>query len=297
MKRYFIEEAKFGESEGGISCGPVSGSLIATVKYTESGKTQWLSMAEYDGFPNFYLADKDIHDELVKEDLEDENFVDYTNSLAIDEFDGVQIGGEYEDLFAVLSEDPENPAVDLIRYLIALIRCDEDDLEGLIQMAKGKYADEIDIPVSDVEQEWIDDNEVDELEIELPEDMGKEELFRLRLGLETDIATESVYHDLDEDEFRAEKAKLHAVICKCRNDGEYEAWKDAFISSEYEKIKDKKFITCVYMFAGIGQYEITIPAEEKDNFIRWIDGNGSAFYGGERDATEDEIKQYIALNA
>ncbi len=167
MKRYYIEEVKFGESEGGISCGPMSGSLVATVKYSDAGKTHWLSMVEFDGFPCFYLADKDIHDDLVKEDMDDEEFTEYMQSVGISEFDGVSIGGEYYDVFEGISEDPENPAVDLIRYLIALIRCDWKDVEGLIQLAQGKYADELDIPMSDQEEEWIEENTDEENETEL----------------------------------------------------------------------------------------------------------------------------------
>ncbi len=297
MKRYFINEVKCGESEGGVACGPMSGSLVATVKYTAADVTQWLSLVEFDGFPNFYLADKDFHDNLVKEDFNDEEFTQYLEDHQIDEFDGVSIGGEYDDLFEGLAEAGENPAVAVIRYLVALIRCDEADVDGLIRMAQGEYADELDIPMSDLEEECTEYDENEEFELELPENMEKEALFRMRLSLETDVETDSVFHDLDDNNFRAEKAHLQAVIDKCKDEMEYKTWKESFVSSEYEKIKNKKFITCSYAFAGIGQYEITIPVEVKDDFICWIDGNGSAFYGGDIEATEDEIKRYIALNA
>ena len=115
--------------------------------------------------------------------------------------------------------------------------------------------------------------------------------------IETDIAIDSVYHDLDSDAFEEEKAKLQAVKDRCEDEDDYNAWKEFFISEEYKKLNRKRFLTCTYLFAGIGQYEAIIPEEEKDSFLCWIDGNGSAFFGGDREASEEEIKTYIALHA
>ena len=52
----------------------------------------------------------------------------------------------------------------------------------------------------------------------------------------------------------------------------------------------KKFLTYSYLFAGIGQYKQTIPEEQKESFLCWIQGNGSAFCDSGRDASEEEIK-------
>ena len=72
MKRYFINEVKVGETAGDIACGPVGGNIVATVKYTSSGKTEWLNLVEVDGgFSCFYQTEKDCFDDLVKEDFED----------------------------------------------------------------------------------------------------------------------------------------------------------------------------------------------------------------------------------
>ena len=47
----------------------------------------------------------------------------------------------------------------MIRYLFALVRCDRDDVERIIEMAKGRYVDELDIPISDVEENYFSENE------------------------------------------------------------------------------------------------------------------------------------------
>ncbi len=310
MKRYFIEEAKCGVTEGGMACGPVSGNVVVTVKFKEGSKVQWISLVEVDGIANVYLADKDIHESLIAEDIDDEEFTQYMEDHYISEFDGLDVGAEYGDWLDSIEEDPENPAVQLIRLLLALAWCKPGRPEAeLIEMAKGRYADELDIPESAVEDvfnedeyedgddEDDEDDEDNDFEIELPEDMEREDLYRMRLFLEADINTDSVFNDMDPDSLEMEEAQLSAVKERCEDDQDYESWKEEYLTSELAKIAGKKIITCDYLFAGIGQYTMTMPEEEKESFICWINGNGSAFFCGEREATDEEIKTYIALQA
>ncbi len=159
MKRYIIEDAKCGITEGGMACGPVDGNVVVTIQFKEEDKTQWLSLVEVMGIPNIFLFDRDVHDELVKEDFDDEDFTNYMNDHAIDEFNGIEFNGDYSDAFSCFAEDPENPAIPLIRYLITLVRCDMDDVDRLISMAKGKYADALDIPASDLEIDFFEEYE------------------------------------------------------------------------------------------------------------------------------------------
>ena len=73
-----------------------------------------------------------------------------------EEFEGIQ-AYDYDDLFEGIRQEPNNPAVPLIRYMIALVRCAMEDVEPLIRMAQGRYADEVDIPVSDLEEEYSEE--------------------------------------------------------------------------------------------------------------------------------------------
>ena len=299
MKRYLIEEVKCGITEGGMGCGPVSGSVVASIQFREENRTQWLSLVEVTGIPNVYLTDKDVFEDLLAEDFEDMGFSEYMREHFIDEFEGIEFDDDYSTTFESIAEDPKNPAVPLIRYLIALIRCEMDAVNELIDIATGRYVDEIDIPVSDVEEEWIDedyDEDEDSPSFELPEDIDVETLYRLRLSMETDIKTESVFHDMDDEGIEQEEKRLLIIKEKC-DDEDYLSWVNTFISAEFEKIKDVKFLVCTYLFAGIGQYDIIIPEDQKESFMCWINSNGSAFYGGDREATEEEIKTFIALHA
>jgi len=164
MKRYFIETAKCGITDGGMACGPIPGNVVVSVQFKEESEL-WLNVVEVEGMPNFYLTDKDIFDDLVKEDDDDEEFMEYLQEQYIDEFNGLYLDCDYTEVFTSIDEDPDNPAVPLIRYAIALIRCAMEDVEGLIDMASGKYADELEIPTSDIEEEYRE-----ELEYELEDE-------------------------------------------------------------------------------------------------------------------------------
>jgi hypothetical protein len=154
MKRYFIEEAKCGVSEGGMACGPMSGSVVAAVKYKENeNESKWIYLVEVDGITNYFLTDEDVFDMLIKEDDET---IERMNECAIREFDGVSLGeGDYD--FYSLQENEGNPAVPLIRYIIALVRCEMEEIDALVALANGKYIDELEIPLSDLEEEYLED--------------------------------------------------------------------------------------------------------------------------------------------
>ncbi len=153
MKRYLIEEAKCGLTGGGFACGPVAGSVVVTVRFNDGGGSRWLTVAECDGIPNFFLLDRDVHDKAVEEDDET---LEWMGNYFTHDFDGVEVG-DYFDMFAGFDENPENPAIPLIRYIIALLRCAMDELDGLIEMGVGKYADELDIPVTDIEEDYSEE--------------------------------------------------------------------------------------------------------------------------------------------
>ncbi len=149
MGKYYVNEVKCGVGEGGVACGPGSGSVVTSVKITDGDKTFWLSNVEVTGIPNFYLTDEDIYEKLVNDD--DEDFYEKLEGKFIKEFDGIALG-EYDDIFASIKKNVGNPAASLIRYIILLTRCSMDEVEGIVALAKGKYVDDIEVPISDVER-------------------------------------------------------------------------------------------------------------------------------------------------
>ncbi len=157
MKRYLIEDTKCGVTAGGMACGPVPGDVVVTIKYNDGTESGWLNIVEVLGIPNYFLTEKDIYDDLMENDFDDE-FTDYLEEHSISSFNGLDVG-ENSDVFCSISENPDNLAIPLIRYAIALVRCSMEELEELIEMGRGKYADELDVPASDLEEEYKEENE------------------------------------------------------------------------------------------------------------------------------------------
>lgn len=149
MARYRVLEAKCGVSTGGMACGPVGGPVVGEIKLAdESGKEFYLCLAEVDGIPNWFKTDRSTIDEQI-EDTSEEVF-EYLNDHYIDI-------GEYVDVF----DDPEAEFYQACRYLTYLVRCERDQEKPFIQSTVGKYLDKMEIPMSDLEEEYREDMEED----------------------------------------------------------------------------------------------------------------------------------------
>ena len=149
MKRYRILDAKCGISEGGVACGPVEGNVVATVKYSDGVITKWLTNVEVTGIPNFYISEEDYFEKFIVDDESDEEFNSFLNEN-VTSFEGIELG-DYDDIVDIVNECVENPASILLKYVIALTRCDIDEIEELMHKAVGHYVDEIYSPGDDEE--------------------------------------------------------------------------------------------------------------------------------------------------
>ncbi len=155
IRRYFIEEVKCGVTAGGMACGPVPGNVVASVRYTFGRVENWFTMIETDGIPTVFVTEEDVFEEILKDDF-DEEFEEYLEYHEIDLLNGIQLNGGYEVMIDTIMEKPESPAAPLIKYMMALVRCETGAVPGLIRMAEGHYVDELEIPVSDVEEEYLE---------------------------------------------------------------------------------------------------------------------------------------------
>lgn len=149
---YIIEEIKCGITEGGFACGPVDGNVVVSMKFNDGKETKWLNSVEVGGIPNFYLTDKDIYDDLLKEDFDDEEFANMLDASFVSSFADVSLG-EYEDIFESF-ENADPNTVKLIRAIIWVTRCDMDELESIIESLTGKSVVGLDIPILDVEDDF-----------------------------------------------------------------------------------------------------------------------------------------------
>ena len=157
MKHYLVENVKYGVTSAGTACGPVAGNAVASVEFKESNDSsaEWLSLVEVDGIANFYLSDKDIFEELLKEEDDDEHIA-LLNSYFVEDFHGFELSEDYEAIFESIHETEENDKSRLIRFLIAVVRADENTAAMLKESAKGKYVEDIDFAACDIEEEYLE---------------------------------------------------------------------------------------------------------------------------------------------
>ena len=153
-KHLLITSAKYEVTDGGIACGSVPGSVIAEAGFRKpDGEEFFMVCAEVMGIPNFYKSDCSTFDEHVAMGNAGEEFdkevQDYLMSCYIDEI------GEYDEIFE--NKDPE--WFTILRYLIYIVGNDYDETDTFIAETVGKYLDEIDIPVSSIEENYMEDEE------------------------------------------------------------------------------------------------------------------------------------------
>ena len=284
MTRYKIMDANSSVISGGMPY-----SVTAEIKICDDkGDNIFLSLSETDGPNLLFKTDRSTFAEQVDPASFTEEFVTYMDSHSLD-----------EDVYFEMLKDDASEFHTAIKYLTFLVRGEKAKIEPFIQRTVGKHLDEIEIPTTEWERELF--KEYDE-ELDLPEGIkltfpkDKELLFRLCLAYSAEHEVESIFKDMSPEDVAVNEYILEEVQ-KLIDFNEYEVWKKPYLDSEYAKLKGRSFLAVSYMFAGIGGYDDVIPEEQFESFICWINGNGSAFFTGKREATKAEVMEYIARHA
>ena len=126
-----------------------------SVKFDDGDAEKWLSVAEVEGMASFYISDEDIFDRLNNIGEYDEDLQDILDSSPED-YEGVPLKEDYDAIFEYAQEN-NSDALQLVRYAILVTRCDAEDLDDIIEMGEGKFIDEINVPMSDIEEEYNED--------------------------------------------------------------------------------------------------------------------------------------------
>ncbi len=159
MSRYLIKEVKCEVANGGMACGPISGPVVAAVFYEHDGEEQWLHAVEVEGILNVFIMKDDIYDVLLKDDY-DGDYVEKLEAETEHEIAGVMLTGDYCDIVCELygNEELTDHDKSFIRFVLAIVRCSWNQVKELQAAAIGKYTDELVIPLSDVEEEYLEDD-------------------------------------------------------------------------------------------------------------------------------------------
>ena len=149
MTRYFIEDAK---SRHRRDFGPHA-IVASAVKYKEdNGETKWIYYISECG-PMIAVYGEDIFEQILEI-----KFPEDLNS--VDSFGGLSWEGLSEEaLFELFDNNKNNGVANLIHYVYDLGVCDKNEEKELLSLGIGHYSDEIEVPILDEEQWWLDNPE------------------------------------------------------------------------------------------------------------------------------------------
>ncbi len=151
----------FHVTNGGMACGPVFGDVVVSIQFEHDGEVNWFHAVENEGFLNAFVRQDDIFDVLLKDDY-DADYVDYLEETSEKEVAGIELTGEYCDIISGLyDEDISDEDKSFLRFILAIVRSDWDEVDKLKKAAIGHYTDELDIPMSDMEEDYLENLEAE----------------------------------------------------------------------------------------------------------------------------------------
>lgn len=165
MAKWLIEDIQVGVTKGGMACGPMSGSVVAEIKTRnpEENLVFHYGITEVDGIPNFMKSEESLYEFLIKDDTDDEAGWKKVYDANVDDY------GDYCDIYDDLADPEAEHSEDArIWKLVAyFVRCPWEEVDEMKKNCIGKFVEDIDIPVCDREQDYLDDQEeIDEDEDE-----------------------------------------------------------------------------------------------------------------------------------
>ena len=239
-----------------------------------SGKTQYVSFLNNEDTICFFQTRESLFADL-QENAENPLFLErHVRHCFLS-------GSNYAEIFG--KADPR--WVDICRCLIYVATEKEKSAAELTQRIRGKKFCEVEIPKPEAEPSEMVDIDWTDLSA----------VYRYRLWVEIDLKNPSPFTDMDDNIKTHERNTLKKLKAACQPEEAYQVWKKDLIEAKLVTLLGtEKFITCIYIFAGIGQYQATMPESELEGFECWINANGSAFFGGARPATKPEIRDFAA---
>ena len=166
MRNIVIEDAQVGITAGGMACGPVMGHVVAEARIREGEKISYYGLVVVEGIHLFYHKDESRYEMEIAEEY-DEN--EDEDSFVSESFETAE---DFYYSFDELKEEDEAHAL-LLKYLIYIADEGWDETKALIEQSRGKEVGSFEIPVSEIEREYLEELEV-EAEAEEEEDEDEE---------------------------------------------------------------------------------------------------------------------------
>ena len=179
MSRFFVKNIRSKKLWDEV--GDVYGymTLIVSIEYQkDGGNSGWLTVVKADdaylGIPSLFTDDEDRFEKYVDHYDDSKTFTDKEEGtqadpdfkpVRVDSFEGIDLNfddsfEEHDDMYyglydRIFNSKRDNEAAQFLRFVIALITSGENEADELIELAKDRYIDEIDIPVCEMERRYL----------------------------------------------------------------------------------------------------------------------------------------------
>lgn len=148
MNKIFVEDVVCKVNS---SWAASSGAVGVGILFREEGETpKWITNVEIEGAPSIYLSDERILEKVFFDDeLDyDEQDIEEADKLAdkylIDSFSDIKLG-RYSAIVQSIDDSKDASAAKLITYLVVVSRCSMEDTNKYIELAKGRYIEDLNL--------------------------------------------------------------------------------------------------------------------------------------------------------
>ncbi|MBQ0066493.1 MAG: hypothetical protein KBT48_12085 [Firmicutes bacterium] len=152
MTNCVILDTKCGMTPGELTPeGFIPGNIVCSVKFQMGTEILFLNEVEVEGEPNFYLTKVDEFEAMIKEDFEDQRYMDMMEASYLETIDNIDLT-DYEYMYEDLQKNTSLLGR-IVQYIVSIVRMDFEEMEMYIQATKNKDIMDITIPRTDIEED------------------------------------------------------------------------------------------------------------------------------------------------
>ena len=145
MIRYFIEDAKPYQKR---DHGPTAISASAVKYRADNGETKWIYYIHQSDYV-MGICEEDVFEQILEIEFHDD-------LKELHSFGGLDLDATPEGLYKLFKDNKNNATANLIHYLYNLHACGTNEEAELLALGIGHYSYEIEVPILEDEQWWLD---------------------------------------------------------------------------------------------------------------------------------------------
>ena len=238
MNKMKVRNLRWGESCGGMACGPIEGSSVVELCVTWKGGTYFIADSCLMEFEHIFVSPMPLFDVLInmdRMDVDTEEEYNKVSEASILEFE-CEIEDDLDDA-QDLGETEFRKTIEFVRYALQTYfesSLAEDEDYEMAQKFIEPYVGE-DILKAEIPEEPEAVGHTAKWTEGLPE--TQEEIYRERVKLEVMMFTPSVWAAMTQEERNEAEFRNIKLMKACKSPEDYFAYRDAHIDEEEAKLR------------------------------------------------------------